>query len=449
MAPRLSLLAVGCGLVTLVLGGADAKGKYCGIPGSCLGCSKLHTSDLMSSLLTHTATVYPRYPLQRLMNESNLYYQRELFLLAMHAITTTPNINDIYSHYQLGDIHGLPFLTYNKAETGARPWVSLNGAWYGGLCWHFTNPWMHWHRFYMLTYEKVIRLAAVRNANTITKDKSLTLQERRQWRKAAKELFEGWEGQGGKKEGVCMWAALVRILTTLLLHLKPFTHSCNDWRPSFNDIHSNIHVLTGGVGLSGWTGSMLQGKLGTVMTLKGESVRFYKGLHLLRYVCPCVCAVFSMHSHVYKTYLHAPQTDSRNDGPRSHLFHAPFEHRLYLRPVPRLQTGTWPCKTGNLWTGRFWCRPAWTIITSGASLTCRHFTRTFPGARTSTRYFFSSHFFIVMPASFSISWCRCNILILSIPSSLPFIAELPLATSLPPPSPPGPSPSSGRDGACA
>lgn len=122
------------------------------------------------------------------MDETKLYYQRELFLLAMHDITTTPDIQDIYSHYQMGGIHGLPFLTYNKAETGARPWVSLNGTWYGGLCWHFTNPWMHWHRFYMLTYEKAIRLAAVRNAKTITKDKSLTAKERRQWRKAAKEL---------------------------------------------------------------------------------------------------------------------------------------------------------------------------------------------------------------------------------------------------------------------
>ena len=50
---------------------------------------------------------------------------KELFLLAMHDITTAPNMSDIHSHYPMGGIHGLPFLTYNKAETGARPWMAL------------------------------------------------------------------------------------------------------------------------------------------------------------------------------------------------------------------------------------------------------------------------------------------------------------------------------------
>jgi hypothetical protein len=77
------------------------------------------------------------------MEQSDLYYQRELFLLGMHTFTTTPEIMDIYSFYQIGGIHGLPFVTYNGAETGVE-WKSLNGTWWGGLCWHFTNPWLHW-----------------------------------------------------------------------------------------------------------------------------------------------------------------------------------------------------------------------------------------------------------------------------------------------------------------
>ena len=47
------------------------------------------------------STVYPRYPLDVLMDDPRLSYQKELFLLGMHEITTTSDISSIWSHYQV------------------------------------------------------------------------------------------------------------------------------------------------------------------------------------------------------------------------------------------------------------------------------------------------------------------------------------------------------------
>lgn len=79
-------------------------------------------------------TVYPRYPLDQMMSDPALYYQYQLLLLGMHEMTTA-DPSSIWSHYQIGGIHGLPFETYNQANTGVQ-WKSLNGSWYGGLCWY-------------------------------------------------------------------------------------------------------------------------------------------------------------------------------------------------------------------------------------------------------------------------------------------------------------------------
>jgi hypothetical protein len=49
-------------------------------------------------------------------------------------------------------------VTYDEA-TGDT-WLSNDGAWWGGHCWHFTNPWLHWHRAYVMQYEKAVTNAA-------------------------------------------------------------------------------------------------------------------------------------------------------------------------------------------------------------------------------------------------------------------------------------------------
>lgn len=36
-----------------------------------------------------------------MMDDSRLYYQRELFLLGLHEMTTTSDISSIWSHYQV------------------------------------------------------------------------------------------------------------------------------------------------------------------------------------------------------------------------------------------------------------------------------------------------------------------------------------------------------------
>lgn len=113
------------------------------------------------------AAVFPRYPVQMLMSDPSLWRQRELFLLALDDITTMADISNIYSHYQLGGVHGLPFVTYNGATGDA--WLSGNGSWWGGHCWHFTNPWLHWHRYYMVQYEKAITMSATRIAQVRTR----------------------------------------------------------------------------------------------------------------------------------------------------------------------------------------------------------------------------------------------------------------------------------------
>jgi hypothetical protein len=63
------------------------------------------------------------------MDDPSLTRERELFLLAMHNITTTPNFQtDIYSHYQLGGVHGLPFVSARlaldrwQAPSDVMPW---------------------------------------------------------------------------------------------------------------------------------------------------------------------------------------------------------------------------------------------------------------------------------------------------------------------------------------
>jgi hypothetical protein len=48
-----------------------------------------------------THTVYPRYPLNEMMNDTRLSYQKELFLLGLHEMTTTSDISNIWSHYQV------------------------------------------------------------------------------------------------------------------------------------------------------------------------------------------------------------------------------------------------------------------------------------------------------------------------------------------------------------
>ncbi len=95
------------------------------------------------------------------MNDPAFYWQSQLLLLGMHEMTTMTDIDDPFSHYQvrppliedrallssthlcnsctrqLGGIHGLPFTTYNQAETGVQ-WESLNGTWYAA---RLLNEW--------------------------------------------------------------------------------------------------------------------------------------------------------------------------------------------------------------------------------------------------------------------------------------------------------------------
>jgi hypothetical protein len=52
------------------------------------------------------------------------------------------------------------------------------------MCFHFTNPLMHWHRFYMLQYEQAIRRGAASALKQILRNgQRMPAAQKREWRK--------------------------------------------------------------------------------------------------------------------------------------------------------------------------------------------------------------------------------------------------------------------------
>ncbi|KAF9531510.1 tyrosinase [Crepidotus variabilis] len=100
-----------------------------------------------------------------------------LYIQALQAISTTDQAN-VQSFFQIGGIHGLPYVPWNGA-TGSKPF-DPNTTW-GGYCTHGSVLFPTWHRPYLMLYEQIIQAQAVRIAATYTVDQAA-------WKQAANDL---------------------------------------------------------------------------------------------------------------------------------------------------------------------------------------------------------------------------------------------------------------------
>ncbi|KAA1472059.1 photo-regulated tyrosinase [Dentipellis sp. KUC8613] len=101
--------------------------------------------------------------------------QFSLYVQALQAISTESQ-NDLTSFFQIGGIHGLPYVSWDGS--GQKP-VSTEG--WEGYCTHGSVLFPTWHRPYMMLYEQVLQSHAKDIAAKYTVDKD-------RWSKAAANL---------------------------------------------------------------------------------------------------------------------------------------------------------------------------------------------------------------------------------------------------------------------
>ncbi|KAI0032575.1 photo-regulated tyrosinase [Vararia minispora EC-137] len=109
---------------------------------------------------------------------NNLVKIEDQFSLYIQALTamSKDNQSDLTSFFQIGGIHGLPYIQWDGS--GAKEPVA--GSW-GGYCTHGSVLFPTWHRPYVALFEALLQRHAVEIAKTYAVD-----QER--WNKAAMDL---------------------------------------------------------------------------------------------------------------------------------------------------------------------------------------------------------------------------------------------------------------------
>ncbi|CAA7270513.1 unnamed protein product [Cyclocybe aegerita] len=100
-----------------------------------------------------------------------------LYIQALQAMSSNNQAN-IQSFFQLGGIHGLPYIPWDGA-TGDQAW-DPNTQW-GGYCTHGSVLFPTWHRPYVMLYEQIVQKNAEAIASTYTVDQAA-------WKQAAADL---------------------------------------------------------------------------------------------------------------------------------------------------------------------------------------------------------------------------------------------------------------------
>ncbi|KAF8061616.1 tyrosinase [Lyophyllum atratum] len=100
-----------------------------------------------------------------------------LYVQALQAMFSRDN-NDRESFFQLGGIHGLPYVPWDGANGDTPP--DSRTQW-GGYCTHGTVLFPTWHRPYVMLYEQVMQKHAVEIAATYTVDRDA-------WKQAAIDI---------------------------------------------------------------------------------------------------------------------------------------------------------------------------------------------------------------------------------------------------------------------
>ncbi|TFK38852.1 tyrosinase [Crucibulum laeve] len=104
--------------------------------------------------------------------------QFSLYVQALQYMYSHDSQDNIQSFFQLGGIHGLPYIPWD-GSTGAKPF-DPNQQW-GGYCTHGSVLFPTWHRPYMMLYEQILnqRAQAIAATYTVNQDS---------WKKAAADL---------------------------------------------------------------------------------------------------------------------------------------------------------------------------------------------------------------------------------------------------------------------
>ncbi|KAF8188951.1 tyrosinase [Pholiota molesta] len=88
-----------------------------------------------------------------------------LYIQALQRMSSVPSQDDVRSFFQIGGIHGLPYIPWDGI-TGDQPF-DPNTQW-GGYCTHGSVLFPTWHRPYVLLYEQILHRHAQEVAATYT-----------------------------------------------------------------------------------------------------------------------------------------------------------------------------------------------------------------------------------------------------------------------------------------
>ncbi|KAJ3505393.1 hypothetical protein NLJ89_g7442 [Agrocybe chaxingu] len=100
-----------------------------------------------------------------------------LYIQALQAVSSNNQVN-IQSFFQLGGIHGLPYIPWDDA-TGDQAW-DPSTQW-GGYCTHGSVLFPTWHRPYVMLFEQIVQKNAEAIAATYRVDQAA-------WKQAASDL---------------------------------------------------------------------------------------------------------------------------------------------------------------------------------------------------------------------------------------------------------------------